>query len=269
MGPTRYRRYSTAVSEPAPVRASVDEGGTLLRLRLDGPPANVIGVATIDAIRAALSRAAGEPRVRAVLFEAAGEHFSYGASIEEHRPGEVARLLTAFHALVREIVGARFVFLAAVRGRTLGGGLELAALSHRVFAGREATFGQPEIRLGVFAPVASVVLPIRLGRAHAEDLLLTGRTVTAPEALAMGLVDEVANDPLAAALAWHRERLVPLSAAALGFASRAARHAMRVEIERALPELERLYLEELTRTVDAREGVDAFLEKRPPRWRDA
>jgi cyclohexa-1,5-dienecarbonyl-CoA hydratase len=251
-----------------PVRASIEEDSTLLRLRLDRPPANVIDRATIEACRAEVARAVREPRLRSILFEAEGEHFSYGASIEEHRGGEVERLLGSFHALARELLDSGKVLLAAARGRVLGGGLELVALAHRVFAAPNAQLGQPEIRLGVFAPLASVVLPIRVGQRHADDLLLTGRSVTAHEALAMGLVDEVAVDPLSAAIAWHGKHAVPVSGAALAHAVRAARHAMRREIERSLPELERLYLDELMRTEDAREGIEAFLAKRKARWRD-
>jgi cyclohexa-1,5-dienecarbonyl-CoA hydratase len=153
-----------------------------------------------------------------------------------------------------------------VRGQCLGGGLELAAFCHRVFAAPDATLGQPEVKLGVFAPVASLVLPLRIGQAAADDLLLTGRTVGGEEALALGLVDELAEDPAGAARAWHRARLRPLSAVALAFAARASRHQLDGALGEGLAHLERLYLEELMATRDAREGIEAFLERRSPTW---
>jgi cyclohexa-1,5-dienecarbonyl-CoA hydratase len=157
--------------------------------------------------------------------------------------------------------------VAAVRGRCLGGGLELASLCHRVVASREATFAQPEIKLGVFAPVASVVLADRVGRGRAEDLCLSGRTIGAEEALGMGLIDQVAaGDPMPAALAYVREHLLPHSASSLRLAVRAGRTALSARLA-ALPGVEQLYLRELMPTHDAAEGLNAFLEKRTPVWK--
>src|SRR6185503_5911370 len=122
------------------------------------------------------------------------------------------------------------------------GGLELASLCHRVVASPDATFGQPEIKLGVFAPVASVVLADRVGRGHAEDLCLSGRIIKADEALGMRLIDQVAGgDPMHAALAYVREHLLPLSGSSLRLAVRAGRANLAARLGR-LPDVERLYL---------------------------
>jgi cyclohexa-1,5-dienecarbonyl-CoA hydratase len=166
------------------------------------------------------------------------------------------------------MLGSSIPFLAAVRGRCLGGGLELACFCHRVFAHPGAVFAQPEVSLGVFAPAASAFLPERIGRAAAEDLLLSGRAVAADEALAMGLVDEVAEDPTAAALAWARRHLLPKSASSLRHATAAARHGLARRFLADLRDLERTYLDDLGATHDGVEGLRAFLEKRPPRWAD-
>jgi cyclohexa-1,5-dienecarbonyl-CoA hydratase len=157
-----------------------------------------------------------------------------------------------------------------VRGQCLGGALELVTVCHRVFASPDAKFGQPEIALGVFAPVASVALAERVGRAHAEDLCLTGRVVSASEAAAMGLVQEVTDaDPADAALGWLRTHLASKSAASLRLAVRAVRAGLAARLRETLPDLERLYLDELMATSDAVEGLQAFLEKRDPVWKDA
>jgi cyclohexa-1,5-dienecarbonyl-CoA hydratase len=223
----------------------------------------------VEALRRAVGRAREARETKAVCLEAEGPHFSYGASVEEHLPGREAAMLAAFHGLLREILDASLVVTAAIRGACLGGGLELAGLCQRVFASPGARLGQPEVSLGVLAPAASVVLPERIGRARAEDLLLTGRTVDAEEALRIGLVDEVAEDPEGAALSWVRTHLLPKSASSLRFAVRAARAGLAERLGRDLPSIERLYLDGLMNTADAVEGLQAFLQKRPPRWRDA
>ncbi|MCJ7626896.1 MAG: enoyl-CoA hydratase-related protein, partial [Longimicrobiales bacterium] len=163
----------------------------------------------------------------------------------------------------------RVVTLAAVRGQCLGGAMELAIFCNRIFASPDANFGQPEIVLGVLAPVASVMLSERVGRGRAEDLLITGRSLPAEEALSIGLVDEIADDPESAALKYAREHLLPKSASSLRFAVRAARAGFEKRVRVELAEVERLFLEELIDTADAQEGLTAFLEKRAPEWKNS
>jgi cyclohexa-1,5-dienecarbonyl-CoA hydratase len=251
-----------------PVRVEREADGALRRVVLTGGRGNVLDRAMVDALAEVARDVRDDPRVKAVVLEGAGAHFCYGASVAEHLPGEVAGMLARFHALFGRLLEGDVVWLAAVRGRCLGGGLELAAFCHRVFAAPDAVLGQPEVALGVFAPVASAFLPERVGRAAAEDLCLTGRTVGAAEALAMGLVDEVADHPAAAALAWARTHLLPRSASSLRHAVRAVRWDLARDFPRRLAELERFYLDRLMATEDAVEGLRAFLEKRPATWRD-
>jgi cyclohexa-1,5-dienecarbonyl-CoA hydratase len=177
-------------------------------------------------------------------------------------------MLPRFHRLFRAMDASSVPVLAAVRGRCLGGGLELASFCHRIFAAPDAKLGQPEIALGVFPPVASLILPDRIGRANAEDLCLSGRTVSASEALEMGLVDAVTENPEEAALEYARTHLLPRSASSLRHAVRAIRLSFSRRLEGELAHLENLYLEELMATEDAAEGIQAFLDKRPPSWRN-
>jgi len=239
------------------------------RVALDDPEGNVID-STMTAELADVFRAAGrEPRVKAIVLTAQGEHFSFGASVEEHRPDSVAAMLEQFHALFRLIAETSIPVLAAVRGKCLGGGMELVTFCQRVFAHPEARFGQPEIRLGVFAPVASAILADRVGRGAADDLLLSGRTIRCQEAREIGLVDAVEEQTEAAALEWAEKRLLPRSASSLRLATRAARGEFLQRFDKQLAELERLYLGDLMATRDAVEGIDAFLQKRAPNWSNA
>lgn len=197
--------------------------GALWKLVLSAPKANVLDSAMIGELTEAFARAGAVPDLKAVCIEGEGSHFSFGASVEEHRPEQVGAMLDRFHGLFEAMHESGLPVLAAVRGQCLGGGLELAAFCQRVFAAPDAMLGQPEIVLGVFAPVASVILPGRVGRGHADDLLLSGRVLPAGEALKLGLVDEVAADPTERAIEWAEHHLLPRSAASLRCATRAAR----------------------------------------------
>lgn len=255
-----------SVSGPVRIEQAID--GKLWRVILDAPPGNLLDEAMVEALGAVLTRAQSTagPQPCTLLFEGAGAHFSYGASIQAHRRGRIERFLPSFHGLVRDLADSGLVLLAAVRGQCLGGALELVAFCQRVFSAPGATLGLPEIHLGVFPPLAAACLSERIGLAATEDLCLTGRTLRAEAALAIGLVDEVAIDPTACALAYHDQHLAPHSASSLRIAARAARWPLRERLLQVLPAIERLYLEELLATDDAHEGIEAFLARRPPRW---
>ncbi len=251
---------------PSPLRVWLEQGGTLLRLRLARPKANVIDAAMIAALDSALAGHLGRGELLAVLIDAEGPHFSFGASVEEHLPGRCAAMLKSLHALILHLVESPVPVLVAVRGQCLGGGLELALAGTLIFAATDARLGQPEIKLGVIAPAASCLLPERIGRAQAEEILLSGRSVAAEEAHRLGLVVAIADDPEAAAVAWFTEYLADKSGAALRRAARAARLDLAERVRAKLARVEQLYLEDLMSTRDAVEGVKAFLAKRPARW---
>jgi cyclohexa-1,5-dienecarbonyl-CoA hydratase len=239
------------------------------RVTFGASTGNILDSPLMDALTALFHDAAASPHLKAIVLEGRGAHFSYGSSVAEHLPGRIEAMLPRFHGLMLALVDSAVVVLAAIRGQCLGGGLELATLCHRVFAEPRALFGQPEIGLGVFAPLASVALEGRIGRRHAEDLCLSGRSVPAVEAALMGFVDEVVDiDPADAALDFARRHLLPKSSSSLRFAVRAIRRDLRARLAAELPVLERLYLDELMATSDAREGLNAFLEKRRPIWTD-
>jgi cyclohexa-1,5-dienecarbonyl-CoA hydratase len=250
----------------SPLGVRLDRDGALLRLTLARPKANLIDAAMIAALHGAIVEQRGNATLRGVLLDAEGPHFSFGASVEEHLPGRCAAMLAALHALLIAMVEFPVPILVAVRGQCLGGGLELALAGGPLFATPDAQLGQPEIKLGVVAPAASVLLPFRVNRPAAEDLLLSGRSIGGEEAKAIGLVQSVVVDPESAALTYFDVHLAGRSAAALACALAAARGAMVREVRHRLAEVERLYLERLMATHDANEGLAAFLEKRKPRW---
>ena len=254
---------------PSPLKVWLERDGALLRLRLARPKANIVDAAMIAALHAALDAHRSDHGLRAVLLDAEGPHFSFGASVEEHVAARCAAMLGALHALIIAMVEFPVPILTVVRGQCLGGGLEVALAGGPIFAAPDAKLGQPEMMLGVFAPAASALLPYRVNQPNAEDLLFSGRSVSSSEAHAMGLVHTVADDPEAAALAYFDSHLASKSAAALACALAAARGPLIRNLRARLAELETLYLDRLMKTHDANEGLAAFLERRTPHWEHA
>jgi cyclohexa-1,5-dienecarbonyl-CoA hydratase len=249
-----------------PLRVWIERNGALLRLRLARPKANIVDAPMIAALHAALDAHRADRTLRAVLLDAEGPHFSFGAKVEEHLADQCAAMLASLHALLLAMAEFPVPILVAVRGQCLGGGLEVALAGGPIFASADAQFGQPEIKLGVFAPAASCLLTWRISPSAAEGLLWSGRSIDGSGALALGLVHAVAADPEAAALAWFDEHLAPRSAAALACAVAAIRAPRARDLRERLAEVERLYLDKLMHTHDANEGLAAFLERRNPIW---
>jgi cyclohexa-1,5-dienecarbonyl-CoA hydratase len=250
----------------SPLKVWLERDGALLRLRLARPKANIIDAAMIAALSNAFEAHRGNRGLLAALIDHEGPHFSFGASVEEHLPERCAEMLGALHALLGHMLSWPKPILVAINGQCLGGGLELAMAGHLLFASPPASLGQPEIQLGVFAPAASVLLPLRIGQARAEELLYSGRSIDAATAASWGLVNAVADDPAAAALSYFEKHLAGKSAAALACAVQAAREPF-AELARArLSDVEALYLETLMATRDANEGLTAFIAKRQPVW---
>ena len=259
-------RTATAAHADAPLRQWLEADDALLRLRLNRPKANIVDAAMIAALGATLAAHRTGSRLRGVLLDAEGPNFSFGASVEEHLPGQCAQMLASLHALLITMIEFPAPILVAVRGQCLGGGLEIALAGGPIFAASDAQFGQPEMKLGVFAPAASVLLPYRVNQPTAEDLLFSGRSIGALEAHAAGLVQSVSDDPGADALAYFERHLAGKSAAALACALAAARGPLLRDVRQRLAEVEQLYLERLMQTRDANEGLAAFLAKRAPEW---
>lgn len=253
----------------SPLAVTQLDDGAIWRIAIGGSKGNILDGAVMQALGGQFRDAAAAPHLKAICLEGQGAHFSFGASVAEHLPPHAGPMLAAFHGALLAMIDSAVPVLAAVRGQCLGGGLELVSLCHRVVAAHDARMGQPEIMLGVFAPIASLVLADRVGRGAADDLCLSGRSVTADEALAMRLVDQLAADPGEAAVAWARAHLLPKSASSLRYAVRASRAGLRARLAAELPAIERLYLDGLMSTADAVEGLEAFMQRRPVAWRDA
>ncbi|MBI2571641.1 MAG: enoyl-CoA hydratase/isomerase family protein [Candidatus Schekmanbacteria bacterium] len=249
------------------ILASSEQDGQLERLILNRPKGNVLDLEMIAELGARLdSLHPVRPELKAVMLEGAGGHFSFGASVEQHLPASVGKLLPAFHNLFRQLEALSVPSVAVVRGQCLGGGFELALWCGWIFCDPSARFAVPEIKLAVFPPIAAAALPWRIGGARATDLILTGRAITGSEAVSLGLAASCTDDPEAAFQTWFAASLAPLSPLAVKLAWRASRRPLAAALAHDVPELEALYLDELMRHADPVEGLTAFLERRAPRW---
>ena len=245
------------------------QDGQVVRLILDAPKGNVLDAEMMSRLQVELNELRTHSEVKLILFTGAGDHFSFGASVAEHTADKAAAMLTQFHALFHALAELAVPTAALISGQCLGGAMELVLMCNFVFVDRTARLGQPEIVLGVFPPPASLLLPLKVGQARADEVILTGRALTADEAVACGLATASFEDRPsmeAGVDAWVAKHILPKSAMALRYAVRASRwqfnHAIRTELNR----LQEFYIGELMATHDANEGIAAFLEKRTPVW---
>jgi cyclohexa-1,5-dienecarbonyl-CoA hydratase len=253
---------------PAPVSAAYNADQSRLAFTLSHPKGNIVTAEMVAALRAALESNAQNHRLKVITIEGAGADFSFGASIPEHAPDQIGGVLPAMHALIYDLLEAPAVTAAVVRGRCLGGGFELALACDFILCADDAVFGLPEVAIGVFPPAGSALLPFRVGAARAAHAALTGELRGAAEWERAGLV-QVLGPPAALAGAvetWYARHFAMRSAAALRHAAAAVRLGLVTHVRQVLPQLERLYLDELMGTQDAAEGIAAFLDKRQARW---
>ena len=246
----------------------IAENDGIVTLTLDHPPLNILTRSLLGELREALDRMRAPAGTRVLLLAAQGRHFSAGADVGEHLPPQHRELIPEFLRTVEALAAFPLPTIAAVHGRCLGAGFELAQACDLIVAAEDASFGQPEIALAVTAPAACALLPRRTGHGNAAELLYGGETVDATRAFAMGLVQRVAPEAKLEeqSLAIAR-RVARHSAAALRATKASLRAASGVPLAEALRRAGDIYVNELMAASDPVEGLEAFLAKRPPVWR--
>ena len=245
-------------------------GDSVARLVLARPPLNVLNIAMLKELCDAVDELAARPALRALVIAADGRAFSAGVDVEDHVGDKVGPMIAAFHGLFRRLADFEPVTVAEVHAHALGGGCELAAFCDLVLASEEATFGQPEIQLGVFPPVTAAAFPYFVHGKKTLELMLTGERIDAREAQRLGLVNQIwPAEGFADEAASFVERLASRSGVALRLAKKAYYAGVDVDFREALDRAERIYLRELMTSHDAVEGIDAFREKLEPNWTDA
>jgi cyclohexa-1,5-dienecarbonyl-CoA hydratase len=241
------------------------------RITFARPPVNIFNIAMMREINDALNRCSQQRQLVAVVFDASPDcrAFSAGVAVEEHGEELIFQMLDTFHAIFRTLEQIARPAIAVVDGAALGGGCELVMACDLAIASDRARFGQPEIKLGVYPPVAAVLLPHVIGDKRARELILTGELIDAAEAARLGLVNYVVPvNQLEGKTLEVLSRFRNLSATALELTKRAIDLGRGRSLDSALKQVEDMYLHELMKTQDATEGINAFIEKRKPVWRD-
>ncbi len=236
---------------------------------LNTPPLNILTIAMMEEICDAVEKASGDRSLRALVFKSEGKHFSVGADVSEHTEEMVEAMIEVFGRMFRYISEFPGITVAAVDGSALGGGCELATFCDIVLASDRAKFGQPEIQVGVFPPVAVVILPHLMGRNRALELIASGRVISAEEAERMGLVNHVflsIEFPLE--VNKFVSGITAQSAAVIAVTKKTLDRCMFLPVREALRKADETYLDELMRLDDAHEGLAAFLEKRKAEWKN-
>lgn len=245
---------------------TVERGERWAEVVLHRPPLNILDIPLmeqLDRIFAELS--SSKDLVWVGLRSSSAKAFSAGVSVQDHALDKIERMLAIFHGALQRLRGLNAWTVALVDGHCLGGGMELALTCDYVLATPEAKFGQPEIRLACYPPVAAALYPWQIGRGRTLELLLTGRILGAEEALRYGLIHEVVEaGRLSERAEALRQEVLTKSAPVVRMTKRAVRLGAELGFERALPKIERMYVEELVQVADLSEGMQAFLEKREP-----
>jgi len=252
--------YSSIICE---IRESV------ARITLNQPPLNIMDISMIGEMHSALARVHAAGDLKLLVIDHQGKAFSAGVSIKDHTPDKVREMIEKFHGMFRLLNSFAIPTLALVDGMVLGGGCELAVFCDMVIASDRATFGQPEIKVGVFPPVAAVLFPHLIGRNRALELLLTGDVIDAAEAKAIGLINKIIpSQSFREKTNEFISKLTSLSGSVLRLTKRAVDYGLYMSVNEGITAVELLYLGELMKTEDAREGLNAFLEKRKPVWKN-
>ncbi len=255
------------------VDATLIEDETLLKLVLNRPKGNIFTLEMMNALSEALETHGKNPHLRMVFIRGAGKHFSFGASVEEHKKEQAPSMLAGFHTMIRKVAAYPVPIAALVEGSCLGGAFELILACHFVFAAPSANFGCPEIKLGVFPPVLSAIGAQRLGGPLAERLIVTGASIDAAAAEKAGMASAIfsGENPEEELIQWYQKNLRPLSAFSIRQANRVARigSGLLDALQEPLDQIEKQYVKEVLASHDGNEGIESFIERRKPVWKDS
>ncbi len=249
------------------VRLAGKTAPPIARITLRNPPLNIIDIAMMEELARALAEIEVRADISILVLSSEGRGFSAGVDVGAHAPDRVEEMLRKFHRVVRALVASKKVTIAAVHGHCLGGGAEWAMVCDMTFTTQSAQWGFPEIKLGCYPPVACTMLAALVGQKRAAELILSGRTITGIEAAQMGLANcAVSEKDLDTTVQRTVEELVRLSPASLALTKKAIYAWDAMHFDKGLARAEKIYLEELMKTSDAHEGIQAYLEKREPTW---
>jgi cyclohexa-1,5-dienecarbonyl-CoA hydratase len=243
--------------------------GEVGRLTLDRPEHNLLNERVLAEIAAGISAIGQERDIKLIVLDSAAKTFSGGIELGEYTQRRVFQLLDAFHNAFSAMLDTSKPLLVIVNGPAYGGGAELAAFGDLVLATPKARFAQPEIRLGVFPPLAAAILPYILGPKIALELVLTGETVSAERARDLGLVNWVVpENELESRVTELIAKITAHSAPVLTMAKKAVLGSLGLPLRDGVRNSLKVFLNELGELEDSQEGLRALVEQRSPKWKN-
>ncbi len=249
------------------IQSEVKEGVAVLTL--NRAPLNVLNIEMMNEINACLEGWKNERSLKLLVIQAVGKAFSAGVDVGEHLGDLASKMIETFHKIFRLMDALKVPSIAVVNGSALGGGCELALYCDMVIATERAKFGQPEIQVGVFPPIAALIFPRAIGRKKAMELVLSGETISVQEALALGLINKVVPEAqLSEEVKAFVEKFTKLSGIVIKLGKEAILAGLNDDVDHGLKKIEKIYLDVLMKTHDANEGLRAFMEKRKPAWKN-
>jgi len=253
----------------APKHIQTDFKEGVATLTLNRAPLNWLNIEMMEEINAFFEGLLKEKSLKLLVIQAAGKAFSVGVEVADHMGDLAPKMIDVFHRMFRLMDALKVPSLAVVNGSALGGGCELALYCDMVIATEKSKFGQPEIQVGVFPPIAALVFPRLIGRKKAMELILTGDTISAQEASILGLINKVVSEAsLVQEVNAFVEKFTKLSGLVLKLTKEATLAGLNDDLDKGLKAIEKIYLNQLMKTHDAMEGLKAFLEKRKPTWKN-
>jgi cyclohexa-1,5-dienecarbonyl-CoA hydratase len=258
-----------SVFKELPVGVLVETKERVRTISWDRPPLNVLDIVVLRELDQALTDCAVATHFDVVVLQGTGQRsFSAGVDIKDHTVDKVPGMLDVVHGVIRKLLSLPQVTIALVRGVCLGGGCEIASSCDLIVASEESSFATPEIFVGCYPPVALARFSSLIGYHRAAEMILTGRRFSAREALGMGLVNRLFVDAeLDNGLQALLDELLGKSGAVLRLTLKGLRELSLRGFSEALKRSEEIYCNDLLKTEDVEEGVQAFLNKRPPQWR--
>jgi len=249
------------------VKVKID--AEVARITLDRPDHNLLNERMLAELAAAISTLGERSQIKLMILDAAGKTFCGGIELGEYTQRRVFQLLDAFHGAFAAMLDTSKPLLVVVNGPAFGGGAELAALGDLVIATPKARFAQPEIKLGVFPPLAAAVLPYILGPKQALELVLTGEAMSAERARELGLVNWlVSEEELEGKVAEVSAKVTAQSGPVLTMAKKAILGSLGLPLRDGVRNSMKVFLNELAELEDSQEGLRALVEKRAPKWKN-
>ncbi len=243
--------------------------GEIARLTLDRPEHNLLNERMLAELAAGINTLGERSNIKLIVLDSAAKAFCGGIELGEYTQRRVFQMLDAFHGAFTAMLDTSKPLLVVVNGPAFGGGAELAALGDLVIATPKAKFAQPEIKLGVFPPLAAAVLPYLLGPKHALELVLTGETISAERARELGLVNWLVPEAdLQKKVDEVAAKVTAQSGPVLTMAKKAIMGSLGLPLRDGVRNSMKVFLNELADLEDSQEGLRALVEKRAPKWKN-